>query len=461
MMTKKFSAFILILFMFFTIYNGNKNNIKIYSDNINTPTIKKLLPDKGEQYIISKPDIRVSYSNINKDKLNNLKLFINYEDVTKKSEISTEYIYYKPEKRLKRGVQVAKLEYYDEYTRKNIVLSEWYFSVGAPLYNHYRGSFFDNTKSNSLVSNDELNSISRFSTHMNFISITEKINSKNLKNKEYLNSKKYKKLIETCDKYSVNGEFISLPSFELPTKLKDERDFTKINLLDCQQPFILNNNLSLELMYKKLFYMDEDLIGQFKYNKNYNNLDFFKYSPYGDKIISLFELEKIKINKNEYKLDFKNYIEALNNGWHLSPLIVDYNDKDNFNTSCEFRNVILCEELTKENLSEALKSRRLYASEDKNIKVDFFINKSPMGSIIEKPKMLKFIISAIDNDDKDKINKIEVYSDNNDLIESKYFNSNYAKLDFTLETVKKDTFYYVVITQNNNKKTITSPIWIE
>ena len=227
MMTKKFSAFILILFIFFTIYNGNKNNIKIYSDNINTPTIKKLLPDKGEQYIISKPDIRVSYSNINKDKLNNLKLFINYEDVTKKSEISTEYIYYKPEKRLKRGVQVAKLEYYDEYTRKNIILSEWYFSVGAPLYNHYRGSFFDNTKSNSLVSNDELNSISRFSNHMNFISITEKINSKNLKNKEYLNSKKYKKLIETCDKYSVNGEFISLPSFELSTKLKDERDFTK------------------------------------------------------------------------------------------------------------------------------------------------------------------------------------------------------------------------------------------
>ena len=140
---------------------------------------------------------------------------------------------------------------------------------------------------------------------------------------------------------------------------------------------------------------------------------------------------------------------------------MDYNDKDNFNTVCEFRNVILCEELTKENLSEALKNRRLYASEDKNIKVDFFINKSPMGSIIEKTKILKFIISAIDNDDKDKINKIEVYSNNNNLIESKYFNSNYAKLDFTLETVKKDTFYYVVITQNNNKKTITSPIWIE
>ena len=118
-------------------------------------------------------------------------------------------------------------------------------------------------------------------------------------------------------------------------------------------------------MYKKLFYMDEDLIGQFKYNKNYNNLDFFKYSPYGDKVIYLFELEKIKVNKNEYELDFKNYIEALNNGWHLSPLIVDYNDKDNFNTSCEFRNVILCEELTKENLSEALKNRRLYASEDR------------------------------------------------------------------------------------------------
>ncbi len=458
-MKKKFSAFILILFMIFAIYNTNESNINVYSDDINTPVIEKLIPHKGEQYIVSKPDIKISYSNINESKLNNLKLYINYEDVTKKSEINTKYIYYKPENRLKRGIQVARLEYYDEFNKKNIILSEWYFSVGAPLLNHYRGSFFDNTKSNSLISADELISISRFSKHINFISISENIDSKNFKNNKNLDSKKYKKLMEACDKYSVDGEFISFPGFEFSTKLKNEKDFTKINLLDCQHPFNLKDNLSLEIMYKELFNRDEDLIGQFKYNKNYNNIDFFKYSPYGDKVVSLFEVEKIKLDNNKYELNFNHYIEALNNGWHLAPLIVD--DKDSFNVSCEFRNIVLCEELTKESLSDTLKNRRLYVSEDKNIKVDYFINKSPMGSIIKEPKMLKFTISAIDNDDNDKINKIQVYSNNDDLIETKYFNSNYAKLDFTLEKVKKYTFYYVVVTQSNNKKTITSPIWIE
>ena len=83
-----------------------------------------------------------------------------------------------------------------------------------------------------------------------------------------------------------------------------------------------------------------------------------------------------------------------------------------------------------------------------------------MGTIIENPNNLRFIVSAIDNDLDEKIMKIQVFSNNNKFIKGKTFNSNYAKLDFSLNNTK-DSYYYAIITQKNNKKTITAPIWIE
>ena len=52
-----------------------------------------------------------------------------------------------------------------------------------------------------------------------------------------------------------------------------------------------------------------------------------------------------------------------------------------------------------------------------------------MGSTIINTSKLNFSISAIDCDEKDKINEIQVISNNGEIIKSKKFNSNLAKLD--------------------------------
>ena len=65
-----------------------------------------------------------------------------------------------------------------------------------------------------------------------------------------------------------------------------------------------------------------------------------------------------------------------------------------------------------------------------------------MGSIIENPSNLRFIVSAVDNDTTDKIKKIEIYGKNKTLIRENNYDSNYAKLDFYLNRDIMDNYYY-------------------
>ena len=103
---------------------------------------------------------------------------------------------------------------------------------------------------------------------------------------------------------------------------------------------------------------------------------------------------------------------------------------------------------------------RVYATQDSNIKIDFTINDVIMGSTIKNTSNLYFNVSVIDKDVKDKIKKIEVVSNNGKVIASQDFNSNLSKLEFKLIELK-NSFYYVKVYQNNNKVSVTAPIWIE
>jgi hypothetical protein len=87
---------------------------------------------------------------------------------------------------------------------------------------------------------------------------------------------------------------------------------------------------------------------------------------------------------------------------------------------------------------------RVYATEDKNIKIDYTINDLPMGSTISKTSKLRFCISVIDTDFEDKIEEIQIISNKGDIIKSKKFNSNLAKLEFSSKSIK-NKFYYLLL----------------
>jgi hypothetical protein len=75
------------------------------------------------------------------------------------------------------------------------------------------------------------------------------------------------------------------------------------------------------------------------------------------------------------------YFKYLNMGLHLAPT----GDQDNhyltWGTITETRTVVLAPSLTRENIIQAMQERRVYATEDKDLKVTFTVNNKVMGSI--------------------------------------------------------------------------------
>jgi hypothetical protein len=444
-----------------------EKSLEAISVDINSPTINSTSPSKCEQYIVSKPTIKINYSDDSKIDTSSVKLFVNYQDVTDKTTISENEIWYTPEKKFKRGTQIVKLEVVDLSPNKNTTSFEWYFVVGTPIYNHYRGLLHAHTSaSDGHGTYSDAYYLARDKANLDFFAITEHSNMLdnnlecNIENASF--SKEWNNLIKQRNMFTSNREFIALNGFEMTYPYKVNDPIGHINIFNSEG-FVCAElpDMNLDNFYN-LIYNQDNLIGQFnhpcdKFGK-FNNL---KYSPYGDSIISLIEVG------NGYNSDMSKNIRshdmyqlALDNGWHLAPTCNQDNHRVDFGIANEFRTVVLSTDLTKDGLYDALRHMRVYATEDKNIKVDYTINDLPMGSTISKSSKLNFSISVIDNDFEDKIEEIQVISNKGEIVKIKKFNSNLAKLEFTTKTIK-DRFYYVKVIQKNNKISVTAPIWVK
>lgn len=460
--------FVLLLYLTF-YYLNNLSTIDSTVSYINSdnrgPVISSLSPNKCEQFIVAKPNIRINYKDESGINTSSIKLFVNYEDVTKKCTITDNYISYLPENKFKRGSQIIQLTISD--TLNNTSKYEWYFTVGTPIYNHYRGLIHAHTQaSDGHGTYNDAYYLARDKAKLDFFAITEHSNLLD----NHLNctisdascSLNWNDLIKSRDLFNIKNKFIALNGFEMsyPFNIKDPighiNIFNSNGFVSCELP-----NMNLEKFYD-LLYEQDDLIGQFNHPcKKFGTFNNFEYSANGDYIISLIEVG------NGYSKDMSKNIRchdmyqlALDKGWHLAPTCNQDNHRVDFGIANEFRTVILATDLNKDALYDSLRNMRVYATEDKNIKIDYSINNLPMGSTIRNSSKLNFCISAIDSDEIDKISEIQVISNNGEIVKSKHFNSNLAKLEFTLKS-KKNKFYYIKVIQNNDKISVTAPIWIE
>ncbi len=458
--------FTLTVFIYNIYDKKNTDNLipALKEENTIGPVIKSISPSKCQQYIVSKPTIKISISGENNIDKSSIKLFVNYKNVTDKCMIKDNKIFYTPDKKFERGNQIIKFEVSD--LNKNKTNFEWYFTVGTPIYNHYYGLLHSHTDaSDGHGTYDDAYYIAKYKANLDFFAITEHSNYLDNDLKCNINdassSVKWNDLIKCRDKFTSNGEFIALNGFEMTYPFKVENKIGHINIFNSDG-FVSTNhpNLTLDNFYKLISEQD-DLIGQFNHpGDKFGDFNKLKYSKNADQVISLIEVGngyKKDISKNIISFDM--YQLALDNGWHLAPTANQDNHKVDFGIANEFRTVILSTNLSKDAIYDALKNMRVYATQDKNIKIDYNINKLPIGSTITDATKLNFSICSIDNDSEDKIKEIQVISNKGEVIKSKMFNSNLAKLDFSIKPIK-NKYYYVKVIQNNNKVSVTAPIWI-
>lgn len=426
------SAFLLIFILFLNcdlslaIFNNS-------NDDKTSPTIKVITPLRSQSYIISRPTIKVGIYDKSGIKKSSLRIYVNNVDVTSKSKFVNNTITYTPTKKFKRGSQIIRVTVCDKFN--NRACAEWFFVVGTPIYTSFNGCFLDINSNINLSTYDNL-----YKKHIsnNKFCITS--------NNIIIAKKDLDLITSTSNKYYKNNEFVPINSFkfDMPS-FSDQINIYNIKNLNSYKK---DMNNSLNLLYKNLFFRD-DIICQFNpKTKSLCAFNYMKYSYYGDQTFNLIDVTNCdKNSKDIFYLDLYN--EALDNGWHLAPISKQYNTK------------ILATNLTKDSIYDSLRNRRTYVSNNKNIKLEFNINNRPMGSIIKNSSRLNFCISVIDSSEDNNIKSISVVSNNNKIIKKSNFSSNLAKLDFCLDKFENLSYYYLVILQDNNKITVSAPIWIE
>ncbi|MBE5959884.1 MAG: hypothetical protein E7256_00620 [Lachnospiraceae bacterium] len=187
--------------------------------------------------------------------------------------------------------------------------------------------------------------------------------------------------------------------------------------------------------------------------------DFAHYDAEIDNLITLLEVGNGEgaIGSSGYFPSYEYYTRALDKGWHVAPSNNQDNHKGAWGDSNTARTVILADTLTRDNIYDAMRNMRVYATEDNDLEITYTLNDEIMGTILSStPEEVSIDLKLKDPTDS-AIGKVEVIVNGGLSIASKTVSSNEAELTFELPA--DYSYYYIRITQPDNDIAVTAPVW--
>lgn len=192
--------------------------------------------------------------------------------------------------------------------------------------------------------------------------------------------------------------------------------------------------------------------------------DFAHYDARYDAVINMVEVGngEGKIGSSMYWPSYDYYNRALDKGWHLAPANNQDNHQGNWGDSNTCRDVIWTNDYTENGVYQAMRERRMYATEDNNLEIVYHLNDEPFGSVLEtKPDNVKIDVSVFDPDTSDREFKLSVIVDNGKTAysESAVLTGEAKSFSITLEP--DYAYYYIRIDQTDGNIAVTAPVWID
>ncbi|MDY5943439.1 MAG: S-layer homology domain-containing protein [Oscillospiraceae bacterium] len=167
-----------------------------------------------------------------------------------------------------------------------------------------------------------------------------------------------------------------------------------------------------------------------------------------------------QIGAGGYYPSYEQYIMALDKGWHVAPTNNQDNHKGRWGNANDARDVILTDDFSEDGIYAALRARRMYATEDKNLEIDYTVNGNMMGSIIDVPEKLNFEISFNDPDRTDSIAKVELVVNSGKVAYTWDSAADLAKGSVSVELAPEYTYYFVRVTEGDGDLAVTAPVWV-
>ena len=449
------------------------------------PVIDNVSPKQGAQTLDDKrPEISADVINAGENPT--VKMTIDGKEVNATYESGK--VSYKPTADMEDGRKVITLTV--TRTDSKSATKTWSFTVGEAKYQLYFGQLHSHTQySDGAGSLDSaLQYIKNISEQDNvqFVAFTDHSNyfdSKNNPNVEgalYDTSlvkdsdanhswKTYKDTVAQFNEANA-GSMVALGGFEM-TWSGGPGHINTFNTpgIVSRNNSTLNNKTSDAGMkaYYALLSQKEgiDTISQF----NHPGTTFGTFSDfaYWDAVIDT-RMYLVEVGNGEgqigaggYYPSYEQYIVALDKGWHVAPTNNQDNHKGKWGNANAARDVILTDDFSEQGLYNAIRARRVYATEDKNLEINYTVNGQMLGSIIsEVPEKLNIAVSVNDPDRTDSITKVEVVVNSGKTIYTWDNPADLATGNLTCTLDPDYSYYFIRVTEGDGDLAVTAPVWV-
>ena len=188
--------------------------------------------------------------------------------------------------------------------------------------------------------------------------------------------------------------------------------------------------------------------------------DFAYYTKANDQQITLIEVGNGEgaIGSAGYFPSYEYYTRALDKGWHVAPANNQDNHKGRWGDANTGRTVILADTLSRENIYDAIRNMRVYATEDNDLSIYYTLNGEDMGTILEEtPSEVNIKVKTSDPTDSGRMT-VEVIANGGVSVASKTVAEAEAETTFTL--APNYNYYYIRVTQADGNIAVTAPVWL-
>lgn len=194
-----------------------------------------------------------------------------------------------------------------------------------------------------------------------------------------------------------------------------------------------------------------------------NFSDFAYYTPALDNYVQLVEVGngEGQIGAGGYYPSYEQYIMALDKGWHVAPTNNQDNHKGSWGNANDARDVIFADELSEDGLFDAIRERRLYATEDKNLEISYTLDGHMMGSQLgtdDVGENVNIAVTVYDPDYSDGISKVEVVVNSGRVAHT--WDSIPASGELSCTIPAAYSYYFIRVTQMDGNLAVTAPVWV-
>lgn len=265
---------------------------------------------------------------------------------------------------------------------------------------------------------------------------------------------------EHADSYNNPGYFVTLRGFEWSHPL-----YGHVNVYNTSKRKSFISTLYLPMFYDWLD--DHNGLAQFNHpgREDWEFNDFKYQRDVADDNFFAIETGNKNTGNNDY--EFLSYFsKVLDKGWKVAPT----NNQDNHSLSTNsHRTVMVMPNLTREDMLNTMRAKRIYSSDDPNMKVVFKYGDAWMGETVNtNGEPLEFRVEVYDDE---PIYRIEIISNGGEVVRS-------LEITDVKESVKwnpvimqdNKTYYYAKVYESNQfdsddgndtQITVTAPIWIQ